>query len=136
MTVFWRYWLLQIPGWVVVAGLLAAAHFWLGLSPWGAVMVLAFWLVKDVVLYPILGPHYVFRERDARQSLLGEHAVAQETLSRRGYVKLRGELWAAELAASEAPVPAGESVIVESVDGLTLKVRPIVEPKLKPKLTR
>ena len=126
MTVFWRYWLLQIPGWVVLTGLLAAAHFWLGLSPLAAVIVLAFWFLKDAVLYPILKPHYVFRERDANQSLLGQHAVAQETLSPRGYVKLRGELWVAELAAKDASVPSGESVIVESVDGLTLRVRPKV----------
>ncbi|GMR23979.1 MAG: hypothetical protein BMS9Abin37_2462 [Acidobacteriota bacterium] len=131
MTVFWRYWLLQIPGWVVLAGLLAAAHVWLGLSPLGAVIVFAFWLAKDAVLYPILRPHYVFRERDARQNLLGQYAVAQETLRPRGYVKLRGELWVAELAVNEAPVPAGESVIVESVEGLTLKVRPRVEPRVR-----
>jgi len=81
------------------------------------------WLLKDAVLYPILKPHYVFRERDANLCLLGQHAVAQETLSPRGYVKLRGELWVAELAEKDAPVPAGESVIVELVDGLTLRVR-------------
>ena len=88
--------------------------------------MLAFWFLKDAVLYPILKPHYVFRERDANQSLLGQHAVAQETLRPRGYVKLRGELWVAELVAKEASVPSGESVIVESVDGLTLRVRPKV----------
>lgn len=123
MTVFWRYWLLQIPGWVVLAGLLGAAHVWLALSPLAAVFVFAFWLAKDVALYPILKPHYVFRERDAHQNLLGERAVAQEMLSPRGYVKLRAELWVAELTEQGATVPAGETVIVESVDGLTLKVR-------------
>jgi len=123
LTVFWRYWLLQIPGWVVLGGLLGAAHFWLGLSPLAVVVVFAFWLAKDAALYPILKPHYVFRERDAHQNLLGKRAVAQETLGPRGYVKLRGELWLAELAAKDAPVPAGETVIVESVDGLTLRVR-------------
>ena len=123
MTGFWRYWLLQIPGWIVLAGLLAAARFWLGLSPLAAVIVFAFWLAKDAVFYPILRPHYVFRERDAHVGLLGEHAVAQETLSPRGYVQLRGELWVAELASTDAPVRAGERVVVESVDGLTLKVK-------------
>lgn len=123
MTVFWRYWLLQVPGWVVLAGLLTAAHYWLALSPVTAALVLGAWFVKDALLYPILKPHYVFRERDAHQSLLGEHAVAQEILSPRGYVKLRGELWIAEIATDDAPVPVGSSVVVESVDGLKLKVR-------------
>lgn len=122
MTVFWRYWLLQIPGWLVLGGLLVAAHYWLGLSLVAAAFVLAFWLAKDVALYPMLKPHYVFHER-AAHDLVGADAVAQQSLSPRGYVKLRGELWRAELVASEGPVSAGESVVVESVDGLTLKVR-------------
>lgn len=123
MTVFWRYWLLQVPGWVVLAGLLTAAHFYLGLSPRSAIIVLGLWFVKDAVLYPILKPHYVLRERDAHQGILGKHAVAQEPLNPRGYVKLKGELWIAEIAADETPVSIGERVIVESVDGLKLKVK-------------
>ncbi len=123
MSVFWRYWLLQVPGWIVLGGLLAAAHYWLGLSLLGATLVLAFWFLKDAALYPILKPHYVFHERDAHEDLVGADAVAQQPLSPRGYVKLRGELWRAELVGSNAPVSPGESVVVESVDGLTLRVR-------------
>lgn len=122
MTVFWRYWLLQLPGWLVLAGLLAAAHHWLGLSLAWALFVLAFWLAKDAVLYPILKPHYVFQERTAHD-LVGADAVAQQALSPCGYVKLRGELWRAELVSPHATVSPGETVVVESVDGLTLKVR-------------
>lgn len=123
MTVFWRYWLLQIPGWVVLIGLVMAAHYWLGLSVLAGALVFVIWLVKDAILYPILKPHYVFHERHAHEGLLGADAVAQQTLSPRGYVKLKGELWRAELIGSDVPVATGESVVVESVDGLTLKVR-------------
>lgn len=123
MTVFWRYWLLQIPGWVVLAGLLVAAHYVMGLSFAAAAVVMLLWFVKDAALYPILKPHYVFKERDAHRALVGERAVAQEAISSRGYVKLRGELWMAELGGDEAPVSVGESVLVTSVEGLTLKVK-------------
>ena len=123
MTVFWRYWLLQVPGWVLLVGLLAAAHHWLSLSLSAAAAVALLWLLKDAVLYPVLKPHYVFHERHAHESFLGEEAIAQEALSPRGYVKLRGELWLAELSAKEPPVSAGDKVIVEGIDGLTLKVR-------------
>ena len=122
MTVFWRYWLLQVPGWVVLAGLLWAAHRWLSLSPLACALVFLGWFVKDAVLYPILRPHYHFHEREVHERLLGEEAVAQETLSPRGYVKLRGELWMAELGPSDSPARAGEKVVIESVDGLTLRV--------------
>ena len=106
-----------------MAGILTAGYFWLDLRPLTAVLVLGLWFIKDALFYPILKPHYVFQERHAHHGLLGEHAVALETLSPRGYVKLRGELWAAEVAADDAPVSIGESVIVESVDGLKLNVR-------------
>lgn len=122
MTVFWRYWLLQVPGWVLLVGLLSAAHYWIGLSVATAAVVLVLWLVKDLVLYPVLKPHYAFNERDAHGGLVGEHAVAQETLAPRGWVKVRGELWAAEVEKHDAPVNQGERVVIESVDGLTLRV--------------
>lgn len=123
MTVFWRYWLLQVPGWVILAGLVGIAHYWLGLSLLLGAAVFLLWLVKDAVLYPFLKPYYVYRDHDVHDGILGEHAVAQEKLSPRGYVKLRGELWLAELSASDAPVEEGERVVVEAVDGLTLRVR-------------
>ena len=123
MTVFWRYWLLQIPGWGVLIALLAGAHHWLSLSLFASVLVFMGWLVKDVLFYPILKPHYDFKEREAHMWMLGEKAVTEEPLAPRGFVTLRGELWMAELARGEQEVPKGETVRVEAVHGLTLKVR-------------
>jgi membrane-bound ClpP family serine protease len=45
-----------------------------------------------------------------------------------GQVFTRGTLWAARLAAGAEPVRAGDKVIVEAVDGLTLVVRPQPQP--------
>jgi membrane-bound ClpP family serine protease len=42
---------------------------------------------------------------------------------RDGFVLVAGELWRAEPAVGEPLVP-GERVVVEGVDGLTLRVRP------------
>jgi membrane protein implicated in regulation of membrane protease activity len=75
------------------------------------------------MLYPLLKPHDVFHERHTHEALVGADAVAQQSLSPRGYVKVKGELWRAELVGSDEPVLPGESVVVESVDGLSLKVR-------------
>ena len=123
MTAFWRYWLLQIPGWGVLAVLLFAAHRYLGLSfPWAVVIFVA-WLVKDWALYPLLKNHYQFRVESPANRLLGLTATAKERLEPSGYVVLRGELWLAELVKGEAPVDAGEEVTIEGVEGLTLRVR-------------
>lgn len=122
MTVFWRYWLLQVPAWGVIAAATAIAHRYFGMSlAWGAV-ILALWIAKDWAIYPMLKKHYQFRNDDAASALLGQRAVAQEELRPRGYVRLRGELWLAELARDSGAVLPGDEVTVEAIDGLTLRV--------------
>ena len=58
------------------------------------------------------------------QAMLGRTAVAFTALAPTGQVEVRGEIWQATLPAGSAPVPAGATVLVESIDGLTLTVRP------------
>ena len=57
------------------------------------------------------------------QGLVGETGVAQTALSPRGKVFVHGELWN---AVASATIPAGQTVIVRNVDGLTLSVDPLV----------
>ena len=57
------------------------------------------------------------------QGLIGEIGVAQTPLSPAGKVFVHGELWD---AISTMPVPAGEQIVVRQVDGLTLRVDPVV----------
>jgi len=52
--------------------------------------------------------------------MIGQHAVVRAALDPEGQVQLDGELWRA--VAEDAPVPAGETVRVIGVDGLTLRV--------------
>jgi len=52
--------------------------------------------------------------------MIGQHAVVRAALDPEGQVQLDGELWRA--VAEDAPVPAGETVRVTGVDGLTLRV--------------
>lgn len=126
MTVFWRYWLLQIPGWGVLAVGLVAAHRYLGVSTFWAVVVFVAWLLKDWAFYPVLKKHYRFRVDEPSENLVGTRATARQPLrpnGPKGYVQLRGELWLAELAKGADAVERGDEVAIEAVDGLTLKVR-------------
>lgn len=121
MTVFWRYWLLQVPGWGILAAVLVVAHRYFSISLRACLAVFGLWLLKDLALYPILARHYVVRHGDARDRLVGARGVARERLSPRGYVALGGELWLAE--AEDGPIAPGEEVVVDSAEGLKLRVR-------------
>jgi membrane-bound serine protease (ClpP class) len=60
------------------------------------------------------------------QGLIGEIGIAQTTLAPAGKVFVHGELWD---ALSTVPIPAGERIVVRQVDGLTLRVDPVLATK-------
>jgi membrane-bound serine protease (ClpP class) len=60
-------------------------------------------------------------------TLVGRTAVVRTRLQPHGQVYLHGELWQAETADGEDVGP-GREVVIESVDGLTLRVTPAPAP--------
>jgi membrane-bound ClpP family serine protease len=61
-----------------------------------------------------------------REGLIGAVATARLPIRRGepGLVQVQGELWRA--VAGDTEVPLGDRVVVESVDGLLLRVRPLL----------
>jgi membrane-bound ClpP family serine protease len=65
--------------------------------------------------------------RSGRRALVGRVATVRSVPAPIGQVQLGGALWRArlwDLQEEGAPVAEGSAVVVESVDGLTLTVRP------------
>jgi len=60
------------------------------------------------------------------EGLVGKIGVVTKDLDPKGTVRVHGEIWS---ATSNTPVRAGEKVLVESVEGLTVKVTPVEEDK-------
>ena len=60
------------------------------------------------------------KAQTGREGLVAQRGQAESALTPEGWVLVQGERWRAR--ASE-PVAAGEAVVVESVDGLVLRVR-------------
>jgi membrane-bound serine protease (ClpP class) len=58
------------------------------------------------------------------EQLIGRSAEARTSLSPDGQVWIEGALWRARLSDGAGPLRPGDRVVVESVDGLTLVVRP------------
>ena len=63
--------------------------------------------------------------RTGQESMTGKMGVARSAINPSGSVQVGGELWTAELAPGEAPIPAGARVIVESAEGIRVMVRHI-----------
>jgi membrane protein implicated in regulation of membrane protease activity len=123
LLVLGKYLLFQLPSWLVVGALAWAAERWLGLHPWLAAGALVALVVKDAVLFRYVRHAYAVTPRHPADGLLGARGVAEDPIAPEGFVRVGHELWRARLARGAAPIPAGAPVRVESLEGLTLRVR-------------
>ena len=90
--------------------------------------------ISQSILYPTLGLTIVFsigiivfatqtrnlKKQGGAEGMLGETGIVKENLNPHGRVLVHGELWEAEC---EGEIMEGEHVIVESVEGLKVRVK-------------
>ncbi len=84
----------------------------------GIITGILFALLMGMALRAQFVPHAMGQE-----TLTGQVGIAKSKIGPHGQVQLNSELWSADLAEGEKPIPAGEQVIVDKIDGLRLKVR-------------
>ena len=120
-----RYWLAQLPGWILAALVLGAAWRFFGLPGWAVLAGLALFVVKDVALYPLSRRALESPPHTGSGALLGARGVTQDGLSGggEGRVRIGAEVWRAELCDGAGPLAAGSRVRVEAVRGLVVHVR-------------
>jgi len=118
-----KYWLLQLPGTALLIVVLLFLRDWFGLSGWWVWGIVVIWVAKDAALYPLLRHAYEVNPSQEAHAVIGEVGVAHERLAPRGYVRVRGELWHAELLPDTDPIEAGQRVQIMDARGLTLLVR-------------
>jgi len=116
----WKYALLQIPELALLFVFLLLLRDWVELSSLVFWTVLALWLLKDALLYP------VYRRALATpvptDAVIGARGIALEPISPTGYIRVRGEYWKARLREGTPPVGEGQRVRIEKMEGLTLDV--------------
>jgi membrane-bound ClpP family serine protease len=120
-----RYTLFQIPGLILLSLGLAAAVRWWGLPVLAAYGLVALWLVKDAIMFPILRIAYESDSASGVDGICGALGVATQPLAPAGYVRLGSELWKAELVSGSGSILAGSAIRVIEVRGLTLVVEPV-----------
>ena len=124
LRVFGKYWLFQTPGIVLAAVVLYALHSFEVLSARWALLLFAFWLAKELLLFPILRIAYEPHRKGGVHDLVGARGTASDDLAPSGYIRLGAELWRAEIRGTGAPIAAGSRVRVRAVLGLTLVCEP------------
>lgn len=128
--VFARYWLFQLPGMFVAIVVLSVLVHWELVDTRTAALLFGFWVLKDLVMYPIVRIGYETRSRPAgAEALIGAVGVVQQEIgdAEEGWVRLGPELWRAVLQGSGA-APVGAEVRVVAVRGLVLSVEEVEGP--------
>jgi len=117
-----RYALFQIPDLILLGLGLAAAMRWWNLPAPAAYALLGLWIVKDIVMFPLLRVAYETGGSSVADRLDGALGVVTRPLDPTGYVSVASELWSAEVSAEDAPAAVGSTVRIVGIRGLTLLV--------------
>ena len=122
--IFVRYMLFQVPGVVLLYLLLILAGRAVTLPTWFIWSLVALWVIKDLILFPVVWRAYDQERRDDSSSMVGSRGIAEDRLDRSGYIRVHGELWKAEVVGKSPSIGKGEKVTVRGIRGLKLFVEP------------
>jgi membrane-bound ClpP family serine protease len=124
-----RYAAFQMPGWGLAGALSFVAWEWFAVPAWAAWGAVGLWVAKDVVMARFMAHAYAGHARGGPHDLVGKHGVADTELAPEGTVRIRAERWRARCAPGAEPIPAGASVRVVEVEGLTAIVESAVQAR-------
>lgn len=122
--IYLRYALLNTPGLVLLLLILLVVREYLELPGWFMALLVAAWIVKDVVLFPFIWRSYDWDRPGISRSMTGSTGIVKQALAPRGFVQINGELWRAEAVEREKVIERGATVRVVHRIGLTVQVVP------------
>ena len=107
-----RYSLFQIPSLLIVILLVFTVNHWYRLDNVIIMIIILLWVLKDILIFPLVWKAYSLKDRDKSKTILNEIGTAIDTINPRGFVKINGEIWQAELVQSGDPIYKSELVDV------------------------
>ena len=119
-----KYSLLQLPLLVLLLVALFFIRQWVDIPLWLIWGLVAFLVVKDVIMFPRVWRSYDQSRPGDPTSIIGMRGIAKDRLAPTGYIQVRSELWRAEVMEGCSPIADGKGVLVVGIEGLTLIVRP------------
>ena len=118
-----RYALLQVPFTALVIVVLIWVRKWVDLPVWFICGLVAFLVIKDIVLFPFVWRAYDPDSPALTNQMEGARGIAINDLHFSGYVEIGAERWQAEVIAGNSPIRRGQRVRVHGIRGLTLLVQ-------------
>ena len=122
-----RYALLQVPFTALVTFVLIWVRKWVDLPLWFICGLVAFLVIKDIVLFPFVWRAYDPDSPALTSTMEGARGIAINDLHFSGYVEIGAERWQAEVIEGNPPIRRGQRVRVHGIKGLTLLVQ--LDPK-------
>jgi len=123
LKTFSKYFLIQIPGWIVAAILLYWGWHLSWVPTLWALGIFAIWVAKDFFLYPLVKIGYETNTKSVVENLIGYRGIAKDHLNPKGYVEVRAELWQGEIDPEMEPISPGSPIRITGVRGRTLIVK-------------
>lgn len=115
-----KYSLLQLPGLALLILILVLLRYWINIPTWAVWTFISLLVIVDVIMYPFVWRAY---DKDDPNTMSGSRGIAADRLSPSGYVRIKGELWRAEIIEGDSVIEKGDVVTVTDIRGLTLIVR-------------
>jgi len=119
-----RYTVLQVPALVLLVLILTLVRRWAGIPAWFVWGLVGLWVVKDVIMFPFVWRAYDTDRTRTANSMVGSRGIAKDRLAPSGHIRVRGELWQAEVMGGSPPIERGQRVWVRGISGLKLLVQP------------
>lgn len=117
-----KYTVLHVAEFAVVVLAFILARNYLAVPTWLMITVLAAWILKDLALFPKVWRAYAVDDNRPVKELIGREATVIAGLDPVGYVRVRGELWRAEIKDPRFPTKRGDRTKIVDIKGMTLIV--------------
>ncbi|HEX2965612.1 MAG TPA: NfeD family protein [Syntrophorhabdaceae bacterium] len=121
--IFLIYSLYQIPGLILIVLVLTVISNWTRLPVWLIAIIVVFWILENIILFPFVWRAYDRRNSMHVHTLVGTTGVVHERLTPNGYIRVRGELWKASVIEKGPPIEKDAVVHIVGMEGLVLLVK-------------
>lgn len=106
---------------LVVCALIVISQF-ISINKWITIIIISIWILKDIIIYFKVWRSYAFYDNNPIRELIGLETTVINGLNPAGYVRVKGELWKAEIRNPMYPSKKGDKTRVVDIRGMTLIV--------------